>query len=177
MNITVYLGSFPGHSDVYAKAVRELGNRIGEEGYGLIYGGSTVGLMGMLADAVLEKGGRVIGVQPGFLIDKAGLHDGIEETIEVPDMSTRKAKMIELGDAFIAFPGGTGTLEEISEIMSHAGLGLIQKPCIFYNVNHFYDALKTMLDHMVEEGFLPAENRARIKFADTLDEVFSFLDA
>ncbi len=175
MKITVYLGSFLGKEKIYSEAVKALGNWIGENGHELVYGGSHAGLMGLLCDGVVEKGGRVTAVQPGFLIEKAGLHEGVAELFETNDMSERKAKMIELGDAFIAFPGGVGTLEEISEIMSHRGLDLIRKPCIIYNVNGYYDYLEKMLDHMTSEGFLPEENRAKIVFIKGLDELDSIL--
>jgi len=177
MNITVYLGSTPGNDPLYTKAVRELGSWIGSHGHTLIYGGSDCGLMGELADSALKSGGYVIGVEPSFFVETARQHEGIQELIVVNDMSERKAKMLSKGDAFIAFPGGVGTLEEISEIMARHNLGVMEfhKPCIIYNLNGYYDALKQLLSHMVEEGFLPAENCARIQFAESLDEIARML--
>ena len=113
MNITVYLGAFEGKDPALAKAVKELGAWIGKSGNSLVYGGSKSGLMGMIAESVLDVGGRVTGVEPQFFIDEGFQYERITELIITKDMTERKNKMIELGNAFIAFPGGTGTLEEI----------------------------------------------------------------
>ena len=118
MNITVYLGANKGIDDTFSIAVRELGKWIGANGHTLIYGGSKTGLMGELAESVLMEGGRVTGVEPQFFVEAEVQYDEITELIVTKDMTERKTKMIELGDAFIAFPGGTGTLEEITEVMS-----------------------------------------------------------
>lgn len=175
MNITVYLGASFGHQSFWKDAVQDLGHWIGSHSHQLIYGGSRAGLMGELAESVLQSGGRVTGVEPQFFIDAYLQLDGIDELIVVPDMSTRKAKMIELGDAFIAFPGGTGTLEEISEIMSAVCIGLMDKPCIIYNLNHYYDHLKALLDHMLEEGFVRQDAYGLIHFVTGLDEIEQLL--
>lgn len=171
MNITVYLGSNMGKKPFYRDAVSELGRWIGSHGHYLVYGGSRVGLMGLLADEVLASGGKVIGVEPRFFVESAVQHEGITELIVVETMAERKTKMIELGDAFVAFPGGTGTLEEISEIMSHNSIGLIAKPCLIYNLNHYYDGLKIQLEHMVDEGFFLPENMEKIRFVSNLTEI------
>lgn len=171
MNITVYLASSQGNRPLYRQAAAELGSWIGAQGHQLIYGGSSVGLMGVLADAVLSSGGTVIGVEPRFFVESALQHEGIQQLIVVETMAERKAKMMELGDVFVAFPGGSGTLEEISEIISHNSIGLISKPCILYNLDHFYDGLKLLLDHMVQEGFLPAANREKVRFARNITEI------
>ena len=118
MNITVYLGSAHGNDPKYKNEVVRLGNWIGKAGHRLIYGGSRIGLMGELAEAVLTAGGEVIGVEPDFFVNSCLQHHGITRLIVTKTMAERKARMIELGDVFIAFPGGTGTLEEISEVMS-----------------------------------------------------------
>lgn len=118
MNITVYLGALEGNDPALGNAVRELGTWIGESGNSLVYGGSKSGLMGQIAESVLNAGGKVTGVEPQFFIDSELQYDEITKLIVTKDMAERKAKMIELGDAFIAFPGGTGTLEEITEVMS-----------------------------------------------------------
>lgn len=118
MNITVYLGALRGNDPVLKDAVKELGTWIRENNHTLIYGGSKSGLMGYIAESVLDAGGDVIGIEPQFFIDEELQYDGLTELIITKDMTERKTKMIELGDAFIAFPGGTGTLEEISEVMS-----------------------------------------------------------
>lgn len=175
MNITVYLGSAAGHDPVYRKRAEELGTWIGKSGHGLVYGGSRVGLMGVLAEAVLRAGGHVTGVEPQFFID-AGLEQlDLTQLIVVQTMPERKTRMIELGDAYIAFPGGTGTLEEISEIMSLVRLGHTEKPCILYNLNGFYEPLRQMLGKMTEEGFLPEKKRQKIRFAGSLPEIADIL--
>ena len=174
MNITVYLGSAKGTS-IYEEAVMQLGGWIARNDHRLVYGGSKVGLMGKLADACLAQGGYVIGVEPAFFVESAVQHPGIQELIVTQNMHERKAKMLELGDAFIAFPGGTGTLEEITEIMSHRNIGLISKPCILYSLNGYYDALRAQLEHMVREGFYPAESLRSIHFAADLDEIARIL--
>ena len=132
MNITVYLGANEGNDPSLRKAVQELGTWIGASGNALVYGGSKTGLMGEIAKSVLDAGGNVTGVEPQFFMDEGFQYDGLTELIVTKDMSERKNKMIELGDAFIAFPGGTGTLEEIAEIMSKVSLKQLDAPCILY---------------------------------------------
>lgn len=177
MNITVYLGANEGNDPALGEAVRALGRWIGESGNALIYGGSRSGLMGELADSVLAAGGPVTGVEPQFFIDAGYLHDGLTELIVTKNMSERKAKMIELGEAFIAFPGGTGTLEEIAEIMSMCALGHLSAPCILYNLNGYYDSLKALLTHMIEMGLSAQERQAGIYFADDLPQIRRILGA
>ena len=147
-----------GNDPALGQAVRELGTWIGASGNALVYGGSRTGLMGQLATSVLEAGGEVTGVEPQFFIDAGFQHLGLTRLIVTKDMSDRKAKMIELGDAFIAFPGGTGTLEEITEIMCKVSLKHLQAPCILYNLNGYDDSLKALLRHMIEMG-LSSEER------------------
>ena len=171
MNITVYLGSNEGKDPGLKTAVRELGAWIGSRGHTLIYGGSKRGLMGELAESVLMAGGKVIGVEPQFFLDMGFDYDAITQLIPTKDMSERKAKMVELGDAFIAFPGGTGTLEEISEIMSKVVLGHLKDPCIIYNLSGYYDDLKNLLNHMVETGLAFEESLKGIHFARDLQEI------
>ena len=156
MNITVYLGANAGNDPKLQEAVEALGKWIGENGHDLIYGGSKCGLMGSIAESVLQNGGKVTGVT---------------ELIVTKDMTDRKTKMIELGDAFIAFPGGTGTLEEIAEVMSKVSLKHLDAPCILYNLNGYYDGLKALLGHMIEMGLSTKERQEGIYFADTLDEI------
>ena len=175
MNITVYLGANDGKDPALKTAVRELGSWIGASGHSLVYGGSKCGLMGELAESVLSAGGEVTGVEPQFFVDDGLVYDDITRLIVTKDMSDRKAKMIELGDAFIAFPGGTGTLEEISEIMSKECLGHLTAPCILYNLNGYYDSLKALLDHMVEMGLSSEEKMKGIRFAAGLDEIRQIL--
>lgn len=175
MNITVYLGANEGNDPFFKEAVRELGAWIGTNGNTLVYGGSKSGLMGELAESVLQAGGKVIGVEPQFFIDAGFVYDEITELITTKDMSERKAKMIELGDAFIAFPGGTGTLEEITEVMSKVSLGHLDAPCILYDLDGYYAGLKALLAHMVEMGLSSPERQSGIYFAKELDEIKSIL--
>lgn len=176
MNITVYLGANEGNAPFFKKAVHELGLWIGTNGNTLVYGGSKSGLMGELAESVLQAGGKVIGVEPQFFIDAGFVYDEITELITTKDMSERKAKMIELGDVFIAFPGGTGTLEEITEVMSKVSLKHLDAPCILYNLNGYYDSMKQLLEHMIEMDLSSEEKQEGIYFAEDLEEIQRILD-
>lgn len=171
MNITVYLGANEGNAPFFKEAVHELGLWIGTNGNTLVYGGSKSGLMGELAESVLQAGGKVIGVEPQFFIDAGFVYDEITELITTKDMSERKAKMIELGDMFIAFPGGTGTLEEITEVMSKVSLKHLDAPCILYNLNGYYDSMKQLLEHMIEMDLSSEEKQEGIYFAEDLEEI------
>ena len=171
MNITVYLGANLGNDPALAAAAGELGTWIGTAGHDLIYCGSKSGLMGILADAALAAGARVTGVEPSFFIEAEFQHEGIDDLIVTSDMAERRAKMIELGDAFIALPGGTGTLEEISEVMSAVCLGHLDAPCILYNLNGYYDDLKHLLAHMIEKGLSTPERQRGVSFAENLAEI------
>ena len=176
MNITVYLGANEGNDPKLKKAVQELGTWIGESGHALIYGGSKSGLMGAIADSVLRAGGKVTGVEPQFFMESEVQHDGLTELIVTKDMTERKRKMIELGDAFIAFPGGTGTLEEISEVMSMVSLKHLQAPCILYNLNGYYNDLKALLRHMIEKGLSSEDRQQGIYFAEDLAQIRKILE-
>ena len=176
MNITVYLGANKGIDNTFSIAVRELGKWIGANGHTLIYGGSKTGLMGELAESVLMEGGRVTGVEPQFFVEAEVQYDEITELIVTKDMTERKTKMIELGDAFIAFPGGTGTLEEISEVMSKISLKQLHAPCIFYNLNNYYKGMKELMSHMIEMGLSTHEKQKGIYFADHLDDIRNIIE-
>ncbi len=171
MNITVYLGSNEGNDPSLKEAVRALGAWIGNAGHALVYGGSKSGLMGELAESVLNAGGKVTGVEPQFFIDAGFEYDAVTTLIVTKDMAERKAKMIELGDAFIAFPGGTGTLEEIAEVMSKVALGHLDAPFILYNLNGYYNGLKELLAHMIQKGLSSEERQRGIYFAETLESI------
>lgn len=157
--VCVFCGSSSGFSNVYRQAAEKLADVISKEKLELVYGGGNVGLMGILADRVLLNGGKVTGVIPHFLAEKEVGHDGLTEMIFVDSMHERKQMMSELADAFIALPGGFGTLEELGEILTWAQLGLVKKPVAILNVNEFYSPLLAQLDSMVENGFLKIENR------------------
>ena len=175
MNITVHLRANEGNTPTLKAAVQELGRWIGESGNALIYGGSRSGLMGALADSVLAAGGKVIGVEPEFFVKGELQHDGLTELIVTTDMTERKTKMIELGDAFIAFPGGTGTLEEIAEVMSKVSLKHLDAPCILYNLGGYYDSLKALLEEMIRKGLSTPERQKGIFFATDLEEIKALL--
>ena len=171
MNITVYCGSRFGEKSVFKDKAIELGNWIVQGGHSLVYGGGNVGLMGTVANTVLEGGAKVYGIIPEFLLDQEKGHEGLYTLEIVSSMPERKTRMINLGDAFIALPGGPGTLEEISEIISLRRLNRTEKPCIVYNIDGFYDPLKNLLDEMVAADFLPAEDLSKVVFASNLDEI------
>ena len=175
MNITVYLGANKGNDDSLERAVQELGQWIGDSGHALVYGGSKTGLMGILAESAVESGGKVTGVEPEMFIQSEVQYDGVTELIVTKDFPERKRKMIELGDAFIAFPGGTGTLEEIAEVISQTALEQLDASCILYNLNGNYDGLKALLFHMIEMGLSTEERQKQIYFAENLADIKAIL--
>jgi uncharacterized protein (TIGR00730 family) len=152
--IAVFCGSSNGASDVYKKEAKTLGKELVKREIALIYGGASVGIMGAVADSVLEYGGQVIGVIPSFLVNREISHQNLSEMIIVDSMHERKAKMAELADGFIALPGGPGTLEEFLEMFTWSQLGLHHKPCGLLNINHYYDPLIALFNHMSVEQFL-----------------------
>lgn len=175
MNITVYLGASAGTDPALKQAVQELGRWIGESGNALIYGGSRCGLMGKLAESVLQAGGEVTGVEPEFFVRDELQHNGLTRLIVTKDMTERKTKMIELGDAFIAFPGGTGTLEEIAEVMSKVSLKHLDAPCILYDLNGYYKGLRMLLEQMNTSGLSSPERQRGIYFVKDLAGVQKIL--
>lgn len=179
MNITVYLGANEGSDTSFRQAVEELGRWIGESGHALVYGGSKSGLMGALAASALAAGAEVTGVEPEFFISESESFqmEGLTELIVTKDIPDRRTKMIELGDAFIAFPGGTGTLEEVSEVMSKLALKQIDAPCVLYNLNGYYAGLKALLKHMVEMGLSTEEKQEKVHFAENLGDIKAILRA
>lgn len=160
--LTVFCGANTGSDPVYTEVARQMGHLLASEGIALVYGGGKVGLMGVIADAVLEKGGKVIGVIPHFLAHKEVEHTGVTEMHYSETMHERKMKMFELSDGAIAMPGGFGTLDELFELCTWAQLGHHEKPLAILNVNGFYDALLQFLNRVVSDGFLKAENRGII---------------
>jgi uncharacterized protein (TIGR00730 family) len=175
--VCVFCGSNFGNGERYAEAARETGIAIAEAGLKLVYGGARVGLMGTVADAALETGGEVVGVLPTALQEKELAHEGLSELHIVSSMHERKATMAELSDAFIALPGGAGTLEELFEIWTWGQLGLHQKPCGFLNTAGFYSRLLDFLDHQRDEGFVKDAMRNMLKVGDTPSELLqSFRD-
>ena len=175
MNITVYLGANKGNDDSLERPAKELGQWIGDSGHALVYGGSKTGLMGILAESAVESGGKVTGVEPEMFIQSEVQYDGVTELIVTKDFPERKRKMIELGDAFIAFPGGTGTLEEIAEVISQTALEQLDASCILYNLSGYYDGLKALLFHMIEMGLSTEERQKQIYFAENLADIKAIL--
>jgi hypothetical protein len=157
--ICVFCGSNPGNNPEYVKAAHALGECIAKSGAELVYGGGNVGIMGEIANAVLAGGGRAIGVIPKTLVDKELAHRSLTELRVVNTMHERKALMSELSDAFIALPGGIGTLEEFFEVLTWAQLGFQKKPCGLLNIAGYYDHLIAFIDKMVSEGFLNESHR------------------
>ena len=176
MNVTVYLGANYGTDPALQTTVAELGQWIGKSGHTLVYGGSASGLMGVLARSVMAAGGPVIGVEPQFFIDEGYELDGLTQLIVTQDMTERKAKMIELGDAFIAFPGGTGTLEEITEVISKLSLGQLDAPCILYDLNGYYQPLHQLLQQMITMGLSTPARQRNIAFAADLAQIRTILE-
>jgi uncharacterized protein (TIGR00730 family) len=160
--ICVYCGSSPGKMPEYRFAARILGHEMAARNIGLVYGGASIGVMGTVADAVLEKGGEAFGVIPEVLAKKEVAHTGLDELFVVNSMHERKAKMAELSDGFIALPGGWGTIEEIFEMLTWAQLGLHEKPCGLLNTCSYYDHLFAFLEHASEHRFVQQEFRPMI---------------
>ncbi len=153
-SVAVYCGSRNGASEIYIEKAKQLGKELAKRGITLIYGGSSTGIMGAVADSVLAAGGKAIGVMPKFLDKREISHKSLSELIIVETMHERKAKMAELADGFITLPGGAGTMEEFFEVFTWGQIGLHHKPVGLLNINHFYDPLVALLDHMNKEKFL-----------------------
>jgi len=158
-NICVYCGSNPGTRPDYVEQARVLARELVKRDLGLVYGGSVVGIMGVVANEVLAAGGRVIGVIPELLLKKEQAHLGLTELHMVQNMHERKAMMMEKADGFVALPGGAGTLEEFFEVWTWAQLNMHQKPCGLLNIAGYYDALMQFIDHSVEEAFIRPQHR------------------
>lgn len=176
-NICVYCGSSDGNRPEYRAAAVELGAAMAQAGVGLVYGGACVGLMGAVADAALDAGGRAIGFIPRQLMEREVAHRGLTELRVVETMHERKHGMAALADAFIALPGGYGTLDELCEILGWAQLGIHSKPVVLLNVGGYYDPLLTMLDRAVAEGFLKAQHRHSALQAPTVDAALQKIQA
>ena len=175
MKICVFCGSATGLNPVYGEAARQLGSLIGSNSATLVYGGGKVGLMGITADAVMASGGFVVGVIPEFLVKREVGHHGITQLEIVDSMHQRKNRMADLSDAFIAMPGGWGTLEEVSEILTWKQLGLIDQPVILLNVNGFFDPLLTQIQSMLQEGFLKPEYIENLMVAENPQQAISLI--
>ncbi len=173
LRICVFCGSSDGTDPIYARTAKELGRRIAEKGMGLVYGGATVGLMGILADAALAEGAEVVGVMPNVLMDREIAHRGVTHFHVVKTMHERKALMYEQAEAFIALPGGYGTLDEFIEIVTWALLKIHQKPCILINTSGYYDSFLAFLDHAMSQGFIKPETRKLIQVASDAESALA----
>ena len=173
--VCVFSGSSPGADLAYRAAACEVGHRLAERGIELVYGGAHVGLMGAVADAALEGSGRVIGVIPQSLVDREIAHPGVGDLRVVDSMHERKAVMAELADAFVALPGGVGTLEELFEVYTWNQLGLHAKPLGLFNVRGYFDGLARFLDHATAERFVTPQHRAMLLVSEDLDELLDGL--
>ena len=175
--ICVFCGSSVGSRPTYAAATRELGRTLAARGLGIVFGGGKVGLMGVLADAALAVGGEVIGVIPEALVAREIAHTGLTKLHVVHSMHERKTLMADLADAFIALPGGYGTLEEFLEAVTWTQLGIHKKPCGLLNVNGYYDALLALLDRAVADGFIREANRTLVLDAPDVPMLLGKLEA
>ncbi len=173
--ICVYCGSSEGVREAYAEAARDLGRLMAQASIRMVYGGGRVGLMGVIADSVLEWGGEVVGVIPQWLVDREVAHGGLTKLHVVETMHQRKHMMAEMADAFIALPGGYGTLDELCEVLGWAQLGLHSKPIVLLDVEEYWKPFFTMLDRAVKEGFLKPSNRRRARRADGAGDALSLL--
>jgi uncharacterized protein (TIGR00730 family) len=174
--LAVYCGSAPGNDELFARATQATASAMVARGVDLVYGGGRLGLMGLIADSVLAVGGRVYGVIPAALVDLEVAHTGVTELFRVANMHERKAKMTDLADAFLALPGGIGTLDELFEAWSWNALGYHAKPFCLLNVGGFWDGLIHFIDHATDSGFLSASRRKQLLVADTPDEALDLLD-
>jgi len=174
--ICVYAGANPGNDDHYRTAAQNLANLLVRRGIGIVYGGGNVGLMGELADTVLAAGGEVVGIMPRQLVEKEVAHLGLTDLHVVESMHERKAAMADLSDAFVALPGGIGTLEEIIEVYTWSQLGLHQKACALLNINGYYDDLTAFLDHAVAEGFLAESHRGLLVVVERPEELIEHVE-
>jgi hypothetical protein len=174
--LAVYCGSASGSDPIFADATRVTASAMVSRGVDLVYGGGRLGLMGLIADSVLAKGGRVYGVIPEALVNLEVAHTRVTELYTVANMHERKAKMTDLADAFIALPGGIGTLDELFEAWSWNVLGYHAKPFCLLNVGGFWDGLIQFMDHATESGFLSASRRKQLLVATTPEEALELLD-
>lgn len=176
-SVCVYCGSNAGSRPLYAERAAALGTRLAREGLAVVYGGGNVGLMGIVADAALAAGGEVVGVIPEQLVDWEVAHRGVTRLEVVANMHERKARMFDLSSAFVALPGGFGTMDEMFEMLTWRQLGLGDKPCAFLDVDGFYAPLVAMMDRMVAERFLHAEQRNDLWHGEDIDEMMGWMRA
>ncbi|RLD41869.1 MAG: TIGR00730 family Rossman fold protein [Bacteroidetes bacterium] len=173
LKICVFCGSSMGYGNEYRDAARKVGEFFAANNIELVYGGADVGLMKVMADTMLEKGSHVIGVMPGHLVDRGVVHHNLSQLITVETMAERKQKMVELSDGFIALPGGFGTLDELSEILTFNQLRISDKPLGILNIKHYFDHLLQFIDHAADVGFVRKEHRDNIIVSDDIAELIT----
>lgn len=173
--IAVYCGASKGNDPSYIKEAYQLGKYMAEQGYGLVFGAGSIGIMGAIQDGVLDHGGTAIGVMPKMLDEKEITSTKLSELILVDSMHERKHKMAELADGFVMAPGGAGSLEEFFEMYSWAQIGIHQKPIAVFNINGFFDPLQTLLNHMIDEGFIDAKYKKLAPLCDSKETLFDTL--
>lgn len=175
MKIAVYCGSVEGRSSSYQEGAAAFGSWMASQGHTLVYGGAQGGLMGTLADAVLSGGGTVIGVLPDVPSIQKRRHPNLTEYRETKDMAERKAQMIALADAYVALPGGPGTLDELSDVISLSRLGLEEKPCVLFDIDGFYEPLRQVFATMIQAGFAEPEDFRRVLISSDMEKIETFL--
>ncbi len=175
MNICVFCGSATGTNPIYADSARELGTLLAKSSHSLIYGGGNIGLMGILADSVLDNNGEVIGVIPDFLLQREVGHRGVSRLEIVESMHHRKKRMADLSDAFIAMPGGWGTLDELAEILTWRQLGIIKQPIGLLNINQYFNPLLEQMRSMVRDGFLGANYVEFLRVEESAERLLDLL--
>lgn len=173
LKICVFCGSSMGYDKEFKESARRLGEFFANNNIELVYGGADVGLMKIIADTMLEKGSHVTGVMPGHLVDRGVVHHQLSELIKVGTMAERKQKMADLSEGFIALPGGFGTLDEVSEIMTYNQLRICDKPLGLLNINGYFDHLLKFIDHSTREGFVRKEHRDNIIVSDNIEDLLT----
>ena len=174
--LAVYCGASKGKNEIYMKEAYQLGKSMAEQGYELVFGAGSVGIMGAIQDGVLDHGGRAIGVMPNMLNEREITSQKLTELILVDSMHERKYKMAELADAFVMAPGGAGSLEEFFEMYSWAQIGIHQKPIAIFNINAFFEPLQTLINHMIKEGFIDPKYKALAPLCATPESLFETLN-
>ncbi len=175
--VCIFCGSYPGTQPFYMAAAHAMGLGLAKRNLGLVYGGGRVGLMGAVADGTLARGGKVTGVIPQSLVDRELAHTGLSELRVVTSMHQRKAMMAEIADAFIALPGGFGTLDELFEIITWAQLGFHHKPIALLNISGYFDPLTQFIEHMATEGFIKPVHRKAVLVKDDVDTLLDTIVA
>ena len=177
MKVCVFCGSSPGKDPAYFNMATNIGKRLAEKNHELIYGGASIGVMGKMADSALAAGGKVHGIMPSKLVNMEVAHKGLTSFEEVDDMHVRKAKMYKESDAFVALPGGMGTLDELCEVITWAQIAYHDKPIFIVNYGGFYDLFIDHLRHVVKEGFMADNHMNLISIVDDIDQIFGLLEA